>query len=114
MRSVWRSDEGTVTAEFALVLPLVVFVLYLALGVLSLVSVNLADGMLVGDLARALSRGATLETLTAEVSRVRPGARLTAVGDAQQTCLTLSEPVPVPVWAVVIPEVVVSTCVPLP
>lgn len=114
MRSVWRSEQGTVTAEFALVLPLVVVVLFLALGALSLVSMNVADGVLVGDLARTLSRGARLDTLASDVARLRPGARLSATGDDQLSCLTLREPVTVPLWAAVIPEVVVSTCVPLP
>ena len=114
MRSVWRSEQGTVTAEFALVLPLVVFVLFLALGALSLVSTHLADGVLVGDLARTLSRGASLEALTADVARLRHEARLSVVGDAQLSCLTLREPVAVPLWSAVIPEIVVSTCVPRP
>lgn len=75
---------------------------------------NLADGVLVGDLARTLSRGASLETLAADVARLRPEAHLSMAGDAQLSCLSLREPVTVPLWSTVIPEVVVSTCVPLP
>lgn len=114
MRSVWRSERGTVTAELALLLPIIVGVLAVAIGALRLMGVQMENTVLVGDWARSLSRGAEFATVHRQVDTIRPGAQLSAVQQDQILCIKLTEPVTVPLWSALIPRLEVSTCVPTP
>jgi Flp pilus assembly protein TadG len=56
-RSVWADDRGTVTAEFALVLPAVVIVLGLVVGGILLATHRITLVSLAGEVSRAEARG---------------------------------------------------------
>lgn len=114
MRSVWRDERGTVTAEFALLLPVIVAVLILAIGALSLVNLQISNSVFVGDWARSLARGADESALLQQVEGLRPGAQVSVVSGDGVLCLKLSDAVTVPLWSSLIPRLDVSSCVPTP
>lgn len=114
MRSDWRSDTGTVTAEFAILLPVIVSVLILAIGALSLVSMQIGNSVFVGEWSRSLARGAEPASMLREVARARPGAQISSMSRDGVVCLTMSETVTVPVWSILIPRLETSSCVPVP
>ena len=114
MHLAWRSDRGTVTAEFALLLPVLVAVLILAVGALSLVSMQIGNSVFVGERARSLARGGDLSTIVQQVESSRPGAHVSMVTGDGVLCLKLSEAVTVPLWSSLIPRLEVSSCVPIP
>lgn len=82
LRSVWASERGTVTAEFAVVLPTVLVVLGLVVGGVYLAAHRLTLVSLSGEIARSEARedgasaGPVLEHLgeSVEVERERDGA----------------------------------------
>jgi Flp pilus assembly protein TadG len=114
VHSGWRSDRGTVTAEFALLLPVLVAVLILAVGALSLVSMQIGNTVSVGEWARSLARGGDLSTIVQQVERSKPGAQASMVTGDGVLCLKLSETVTLPLWSSLIPRLEVSSCVPIP
>ncbi|BDZ51636.1 hypothetical protein GCM10025867_38770 [Frondihabitans sucicola] len=73
LRRPWAADAGTVTAEFAVVLPAVLLVVAAALGVLGLATdaIRLADAA--GVAARAAGRGDDA-LMGAAVAALSPGA----------------------------------------
>lgn len=114
MRSGWGSDEGTVTAEFALLLPVIVSVLVLAIGALSLVNMQIGNSVFVGEWSRAVARKAETTTVIQRMQNLKPAARLNVVEGEGVMCLKLSEPVNIPLWSFLIPRLEVSSCVPAP
>lgn len=97
-----------------MLLPVIITVLILALGALSLVSMQIANTVALGQWARELSRGADLSTIQRQVELRKPTAALSAVSGDGMLCVRLSEGVSVPIWSVLIPRVEVSSCVPTP
>ncbi|SDK45955.1 TadE-like protein [Cryobacterium psychrotolerans] len=96
MRSAWGSghgrDDGTVTAEFAVVLPAVLLVLACCLGAVQVVGqqVRLTDAA--GDAARLLARGESAERAASLVHRSVGGARLATERRGEFVCARLSAP----------------------
>ncbi|MFC6354679.1 TadE family type IV pilus minor pilin [Luethyella okanaganae] len=86
-------DRGSVTAEFAAVVPAVMIVLALCLGSVQIVGqqVRLVDTA--ADAARALARGDGPGRVAALVLRAVPGAMLDQVRDGEFVCARLSAPV---------------------
>lgn len=78
------------TAEFALVLPVLVLLLALGAGLLgaSAVRVRLEDG--VADAARLVARGEGDGAASAVVQRAVPGARSSLSRDGDVVCVTAS------------------------
>lgn len=113
-RQCWRSERGSVTAEFALLLPVIIGVLILGLGALSLVGMQLSNTVLVADVARALSRGSGLASVTTTVQLSKPGAVLATMQGEGSYCVTLRDPVRVPLWSALIPQLEAHACVPAP
>lgn len=85
-------DAGTVTAEFAVVLPAVLLVLACCLGAVQVVSqqVRLTDAA--GDAARLLARGETAGQAADLVRRSVGGARLATDRRGEFVCARLSAP----------------------
>ncbi|TFC94547.1 MULTISPECIES: TadE family protein [Cryobacterium] len=85
-------DRGSVTAEFATVVPAVLLVLACCLGALQAVGqqVRLTDAA--ADAARSLSRGDSVDRATGLVHRAVPGAALTPERQGEFVCVRLSAP----------------------
>ena len=85
-----RDETGTVTAEFAVVLPVVVLVLGGALGAIGLGGEQLRLQGAALEAARLLGRGeaGALES----VRRVQPGASLTVRRSGEAVCADVSAP----------------------
>jgi hypothetical protein len=84
------ADAGTVTAEFAVVLPVVVLVLAMALGGMQLAGTQLRLQSGVADAARLLGRGDG--GATADLLRAVPGARLNETRRGDLVCATARAP----------------------
>ena len=107
MRSAWGSrrrerlgaaappgpcDRGSVTAEFATLVPAVLLVLACCLGALQVVGqqVRLTDAA--ADAARSLSRGDSVDRAAGLVDRAVSGASLTPERQGEFVCARLSAP----------------------
>ena len=83
-------ERGTVTAEFAVVLPSVLLVLALFLGAVNVIGQQVALGSLASSGARMLARGDDPAAVRARVASAAPGASLTQSSDGAFVCLTLA------------------------
>jgi hypothetical protein len=90
MRSRIRGERGSVTAEFAAVLPAIVLVLVIALWALQLAGEELRLQSAAGDAARLLGRGAP--GATAVIGRVAAGARFDQTDEANLVCVNATAP----------------------
>lgn len=87
--SAHDGERGTVTAEFAVVLPGVLLVLALCLGAVNVIGQQIALGSLAASGARMLARGDDVGAVRARVASAAPGARLTQSSDGSFVCVTL-------------------------
>ncbi|MGV3247214.1 TadE family type IV pilus minor pilin [Rothia nasimurium] len=89
-----EDERGSSTAEFAVILPALVFVLALVLGAAAtgIVQLKLEEGARLG--ARAAARGETAETVTRIVQEIDPAATVTLVHDDDMTVVTVSRQAP--------------------
>jgi Flp pilus assembly protein TadG len=87
-----RDDAGSVTAEFAVVLPAVLAIVALAVGAVgaSAQSVRLADAAAVA--ARQTARG-DLDSVPGTLAALAPGALSTSSVEGAIVCLTVTRPV---------------------
>lgn len=94
VRSPSRGDDGSVTAEFAIVMPAIVFVLALCLSALGIAGhqVRVVDAAAMA--ARTLGRGETTAVASAVVARLVPGAVLARLRNGDLECATVSSTVP--------------------
>jgi Flp pilus assembly protein TadG len=83
-------DRGSITAEFAAVLPAVVLILITALGGMQLAGEQLRLQAAVTDAARMLGRGDA--GATSRVSQAVPGAKLTWSGRGDLVCAEARAP----------------------
>jgi hypothetical protein len=90
MRSRLRAESGSVTAEFAAVLPAVVLVLACGLGALQLAGEQLRLQAAVDDSARMLGRGDP--GASAALVEVAPDARLTVIDRGDLVCPEATAP----------------------
>ncbi|NIJ04242.1 TadE family type IV pilus minor pilin [Frigoribacterium faeni] len=92
MRAGVRRDDGSVAAEFAVVLPAVLAVVALAVGAVGAASqsVRLADAAAVA--ARQTARG-DAGAVPVTVAALAPGARVASSVDGAVLCLSLTRPV---------------------
>lgn len=86
MRSRFRAEAGSVSAEFAIALPVVVAVLALCLSGMQVAGQQLR----LQDAAAAAARAAARGQSTAIVARLAPGATVTSWSDSDLTCTTLT------------------------
>lgn len=89
-----RRQRGSVTAEFAVTLPAVVFVLGLVLGAaaLGIVQLRLEEGARLG--ARAAARGESSETVTRIVQEIEPQAAVSVATSGEFTRVEVSRTAP--------------------
>lgn len=89
-----EDERGSSTAEFAVILPALVFVLALVLGAAAtgIVQLKLEEGARLG--ARAAARGETAETVTRIVQEIDPAATVTLAQDDDMTVVTVSRQAP--------------------
>ena len=93
MRCRFRVDDrGSVTAEFAVALPAVVFVLALCLTGMQAVGQQLRLADATAHAARSLARGESADVAAARAAREVPGASITQSTDGDLTCVTGSAP----------------------
>ncbi|MHA3682979.1 TadE/TadG family type IV pilus assembly protein [Leucobacter sp. HY1910] len=87
-RARWRDDHGTVTAEFAVVVPAVLVVLGLVIGGIVIATNRLTLAAAAADIARLEARGD--DTLAAErVTAAGPGVGVERARDGALLCITL-------------------------
>jgi hypothetical protein len=82
-----QADRGSVTAELAVGLPVVVLVLAACLGGLGLATSQLRATDVAADAARLLGRGETAEVAQRLVERAAPGAELIVSRPAGLVCV---------------------------
>ena len=89
-----EDERGSSTAEFAVMLPALVFILALVLGAAAtgIVQLKLEEGARLG--ARAAARGETAETVTRIVQEIDPAATVTLAQDDDMTVVTVSRQAP--------------------
>jgi hypothetical protein len=90
MRCRFRAERGSVTAEFAAVMPAVVLVLVVALASMQLAGEQLRLQSAAGDAARLAGRGAGGEL--AALQRVSPGAHLAQTDNGDLVCIHADAP----------------------
>jgi hypothetical protein len=96
------SARGSVTAEFAVVLPAVVLVLALALGGVAVTGQQVRLQDVAADAARILGRGESLVAAKRYVVARLPGATLSAESREAAVCVHLALPLIMPgasAWA---------------
>ncbi|MGK9149444.1 hypothetical protein KXS11_17550 [Plantibacter flavus] len=84
------SEDGAVTAEFAVVVPAVVLVLAMGLSALQLGVLQLRAADAAADGARSLGRGDDHGTAAARVERALPGASMTSGAEGDLVCVRVS------------------------
>jgi Flp pilus assembly protein TadG len=103
-------ERGSVTAEFAIVLPAAMLVLGLCLAALSAATTNIANTAVARDAARSLSRGSAEAEVTYSVAVARPRAALTIERSALAVCVRLREALPALALIESLPALEVSAC----
>lgn len=103
-------DRGSVTAEFAIVLPAAVLVLGLCLAALSGAATHIANAAIARDAARSLSRGSADAEVSYSVAVARPRASMVIERSALAVCVRLSESIPGMDLIEAIPPLEVSSC----
>lgn len=87
-----HGERGSVTAEFAAVVPAVILVLAFCLGALQVLTQQLRLTDAAADAARALARGDGERVANARLQRVAPGASLAVNGEGEYLCAVASSP----------------------
>ncbi|HEY0248387.1 MAG TPA: TadE family type IV pilus minor pilin [Gryllotalpicola sp.] len=89
LRRVLGGERGTVTAEFAVVLPGVLLVLALCLGAVNVVAQQLTLGSLAASGARMLARGDDPAAMQARLVAAAPGVTVARSSDGGFVCVAL-------------------------
>jgi Flp pilus assembly protein TadG len=85
MRFRTPADRGSVTAEFAAVLPAIILVLAVGLGAMQLAGEQLRLQSAAGDAARLIGRGDG--GAASIIGRISPGARFDQASDGDLVCV---------------------------
>jgi len=105
-------EAGSITAEFALVLPAVILVLCCCLGAIAVVGQQVRMTDAAAGAARALGRGESVDSVAALVNGTAPGATLGSESRGEFICATLSAPSGVGPFALVGLIVTAVSCAP--
>jgi len=103
-------ERGSVTAEFAIVLPAAILVLGLCLAALSAATTNIANAAVARDAARSLSRGSAEAEVAYSVAVARPGAAFSIERTSLAVCVRLREAIPAIALIEYLPPLEVSAC----
>lgn len=91
-----RRERGSVTAEAALVLPVLVLLLTVAVGTVSAVTAQMRCVDAAREAARAVARGESLESGIELAARAAPaGARIRVDSSAERIVVTVTAEVPI-------------------
>jgi Flp pilus assembly protein TadG len=110
VRCCLADDRGSVTAEFAIVLPVAMLVLGLCLAALSAATTNIANSAVARDAARSLSRGSAEAEVTYSVAVARPRAAMSIERSALAVCVRLREHALLMALIEAVPPMEVSAC----
>lgn len=83
-------EDGSVTAEFAIIVPAVLLVLALCVGALQTASLQIRVTDAAADAARTLARGDSSSTAQSRVASLVAGASLTSAHSGEFVCATVS------------------------
>lgn len=86
----WRGERGSVTAEFAVLMPAVFLTLGLCIGAVQLVGQQLRLTDAAADAARAAARGDDTARVSALAARAAPGAVVSLSRSGEFVCVELS------------------------
>jgi Flp pilus assembly protein TadG len=92
VRSLSLRERGSVTAEFAAVVPAVILVLACCLGGLQLAAQHLRLQDVAASAARAVARGESLGATAELAARLVPGARVSSQNRGSMVCVNASAP----------------------
>lgn len=87
-----RTDRGSITAEFAVVLPAVILVLLCCITGLQLSSQHLRLQDASAIAARSIARGEGISSAALLATALVPGARLSSANRGSSVCVTASAP----------------------
>ena len=90
MRSRLRGERGSVTAEFAAVVPAVILVLACCLAAMQLASQQLRLQDAAAGAARMVARGESYAAATRQVAQLVPGAQLSRESRGAMLCVQAS------------------------
>ena len=93
MNSLRNTDGGSVTAEFAIVVPAVIAVLALVMGAIALGRDALAVTTAAHQAARAIARGDDPAQVQFVVLDRLPGATVDVLRAAREVCVTVQAPI---------------------
>jgi Flp pilus assembly protein TadG len=104
------SEQGSVAAEFVVVIPAVILVLICGLTSIQIVGqqVRLQDAS--ADVARILSRGDTIELATSVARRASAEARINTTHPSGLICVTIAAPAPSPVGTLLALTLTAKSC----
>lgn len=103
-------SEGSVTAELAMVLPVIMLVLSIFLQALIAVGIQLTNASLARQAVRDLSRGTDFSVVENFLARANSSVRASQQRDGEILCVRLSQNLgPGPV-SLVLPEITVREC----
>lgn len=86
----FRAERGSITAEFAVVLPAVLLVLVLCVGTASVSVQRIEAQSAAAAAARILARGDGAGEATGAVGRLAPGARLHSTREGDFVCVSVT------------------------
>lgn len=88
-----RGEQGSISAEFALVMPAVLVLLALCLGVLAAGTTRGRLWDVAGQSARSFARGDPEESVAAQARTLLPGVAVSLAGQENLVCATAGIPV---------------------
>lgn len=88
-----RGERGSISAEFALVMPAVLVLLALSLGVLAAGTTRGRLWDVAGQSARSFARGDPEESIAAQAHTLLPGVAVSLAGQENLVCATAGIPV---------------------
>lgn len=104
-------SEGSVTAELALVLPVIILILGICLQAVSALGIQLSNAALARQAAQELSRGVALSLVATTMQRANHAAQLSQSSEGELVCVSLEQEVGPGPLGLLIPTVRVRECV---
>ncbi|WP_422761106.1 TadE family type IV pilus minor pilin [Mycetocola saprophilus] len=92
-RRMLRGEEGSISAEFAIVMPAVLVLLALCLGVLAAGTTRSRLWDVAGQSARASARGDPEQSIMAQARELLPGVAVKVDSQASLVCATADIPI---------------------
>ncbi len=104
-------SEGSVTAELAMVLPLIILMVGVVLQVVAAAGIQLGNASMARQAAQHLSQGVTWERVSAQLRRVNSEVHGEYFTEGDLICVQIEQNIPAGPLAVLVPTVSVKECV---